>query len=311
MDNLNRFESVLYALPLRIRKALLSLTPQLKLSCEEIRLRSRLPVAITIKGETLFVKQNGQICRFASEDLLHTEADELKIAFKLLCNGSAFAHTTELKNGFVIMKNGSRAGVCGTLTESGMRDISSINIRIAREVFGCADHLLSEFNGGLLIAGPPASGKTTLLRDLCRQLSNGFSGKSYRVAVIDSRGELSGSSYGEVANDLGLNTDVLLSYDKADGIEIALRTMFPDIIAFDEIGTSAELKRVSESFCAGVEIITTAHIGKAEELMTRSVTRKLLKSGAIKKVALLEDCHSGKIKIYNTRELIRGAVFKA
>ena len=161
--------------------------------------------------------------------------------------------------------------------------------------------------GGLLIAGPPCSGKTTVLRDLIRQLSNGVSGVYHRVAVIDSRGELSGSFDGVCFNDLGNNTDILMMQDKALGTEIAVRTMFPDIIAFDEIGTANELKRVSESFNAGVSIITTAHAFDIEDIFRRSVTNGLLCSGAISQVALLSKNIGEEIKLFDARELRKNA----
>ena len=141
-----------------------------------------------------------------------------------------------------------------------------------------------------------------------RQLSDGLCGKLYRVAVIDSRGEISGSYSGECVNDLGNNTDVLMSGNKAEGIEIAIRTMFPDVVAFDEIGTIGELKGVSESFNAGVTVITTAHISSEKELMMRNVTSGLIRSGAVSVVALLPKVYGGKIKFIDTKELCRATV---
>lgn len=306
MENTKRFLDVLYAVPERIRNVLLRLSPIVKSNCEEIRIRTGLPVCLTVNGETVFVKENGQTQFYITNDLLKADKEDLQACFKLLCNNSAFAHSNEIENGFIIMKNGSRAGICGTRNYNGsIRDISSVNIRIAKEILGAANDILKNYTGGgLLIAGPPGSGKTTVLRDLCRQLSNGVTGRINRIAVVDSRGEISGSCEGEVKNDLGPNTDILLNYEKAAGIEIALRTLFPDYILFDEIATTEELEKVRESFCAGVHIITTAHIGSQEELMTRKVTAKLIQSSAIKKIALLPKIRGGKIKVIDTREFL-------
>lgn len=308
MDKIKRFESVLYGVAPRIRGILNGLSVTVKENAEEIRLRTGLPVALTVGGETVFIRENGQTSFIITRDLLKAEKADVEESFRLLCKNSVYAHENELKSGFIMMNNGHRAGVCGTLADGGvMHDITSVNIRIAREIIGAANDIAEEFDGGgLLIAGPPGSGKTTVLRDLVRQLSGGLCGKHYRVAVIDSRGEISGGTGGKTGNDLGPDSDVLLTADKAAGIEIAVRTMFPDIVAFDEIGTEEELKRVSESFCAGVTVITTAHIGTAEDLMRRKVTAALIESGAVSKIALLPRVHGGAIKIISVKELCRG-----
>lgn len=299
---------MLYGVAPRIRTVLKKLPVTVKSNAEEIRLRAGLPVALTVCGETVFIRTSGETSFIITRDLLKADKSDLQESFKLLCKSSVYAHEKELKNGFIMMDNGHRAGVCGTLSEGGvMHDITSLNIRIAREIFGAANDIAKGFDGGgLLIAGPPGSGKTTVLRDLVRQLSGGLCGRNYRVAVIDSRGEISGGIGGKAGNDLGPDSDVLLTADKAAGIEMAVRTMFPDIVAFDEIGTKEELKRVSESFCAGVTVITTAHIGTAEDLMRRSVTAELIKSGAVSKVALLPALHTGTIRLITVKELCCG-----
>ncbi len=305
MQEIKRFYDVLYAVSPKTREVLERLSDKVKMGTTEIRMRVGLPLAITVKNETVFVQESGQTQFYISKDLFTVTKEDLEESFKRLCNNSVFAHQNELKNGYIVMKNGSRAGVFGNICEGGnFRDVSSINIRIAHEIYGCANEIVRNYKGGgILIAGAPGSGKTTVLRDLIRQLSDGAIGKLLRISVIDSRYEISGSNYGKNANDLGSNTDVLITEQKEVGIEIALRTMFPEIIAFDEIATVDELKKVSDSFYSGVNIITTAHIGNIDELKTRNVTNLLLRSGAISQIALLPRLHGGKIRLMDTKEL--------
>lgn len=306
MDNTKRFDSVLYAVPESIKNILFSCPDSVKQKTEEIRLRVGLPIALTVAGETVYLRENGDVCLYFSKDLPIASKEEINESFKKLCESSVYAHENELKQGFIVMKNGCRAGVFGTLSENGfMQEISSVNIRIAREVLGSANKIIENYSGGgLLIAGPPSSGKTTVLRDLCRQLSNGVLGKPLRVAVIDSRLEISGGIRTKRGCDLGKNTDVLITDDKAKGIEIAVRTMFPQIVAFDEIGNEKELESVAQSFFSGVNVITTAHISSKEELIKRSVTRKLILSGAVSDVAVLGSSCKGEIEMISVKELL-------
>ncbi|MEE1245512.1 MAG: hypothetical protein UHM16_07610 [Acutalibacteraceae bacterium] len=307
MENEKNFESVLYALPERLVPTFQNLSLCVKSNVSEIRLRLGLPLALTVKGETVFLRENGKTQFFISADLIKITQNDLDETFKKLCNNSVYAHEKEIKNGYITMKNGCRAGICGNLSDSGfLSDISSVNIRIAREIIGSANEIVKNYTcGGLLIAGPPCSGKTTVLRDLVRQLSQGNTGRIKRICVIDSRNEISGTAKGGKGTDLGYATDVLVCKDKAAGIEIALRTMFPEVIAFDEIGSLSELKSVSDCFCSGVDIITTAHIGCLQELTQRNVTYNLLKSGAVSFVALLPKIHGGRIQFISVKEVLR------
>lgn len=292
----NYFDFALYGVGSKLRKILFSVPEHIKQNTEEIRLRVNAPIILTVSGKAVLLRENGQPCFFISRDLPCATAEDIDLSYRLLCGNSAYAHSEELKSGFIQMKNGCRAGICGTLTENGfMKDITSVNIRIAREVIGAANSIAEKYRGGgLLITGPPASGKTTVLRDLVRQLSQNH---SKRIAVIDSRGEISGGA------DLGANTDVLKTADKPLGIEIALRTLNPNIIAFDEIGTADELKKVSESLYSGVDIITTAHSGGVADLLKRKVTAELINGGAIESVALLPEVKGEEIPLISVEEL--------
>lgn len=265
-----------------LKRVLTSLPQREKI--EEIRLREGRAVALTMDSDIYFIDDGGGLSKSVGSRALVTDKAQLQRVLLRLCGNSVFAHEQEIKNGYIALKHGSRAGVCGVFDDSGnFYGVSSINLRIARQVFGCAKEIAQSFGKGMLIAGPPCSGKTTILREAIRNLSDGEYSRSFKVAVIDSRGEI----YGGGANDLGANTDVICIPDKARGAQMALRTLFPDIIAFDEIGTTDELLKVSESFNAGVAVLLTAHARDENELLRRAVTRELLQSGAIEKVALL------------------------
>lgn len=263
----------------------------------EIRFRENKPVALTVKNGIVYLQENGELTRSITKHTAVIRKEQMEDLFFRLCNHSVYAREQELREGYLSLPNGGRAGVCGTVSPDGMmRKITSVNIRIAREIRGCADFLFQRYDGkGLLIAGPPGCGKTTVLRDFIRQLS-----LEYRVAVIDSRHELST----RFSNDW-LNADVLLTHDKAKGMEMALRTLFPQFIAFDEIGTTAELNGVRECLNTGVSVVTTVHIGEVEELFQRPLTRDLLQSSAIKTVAVLKKKIGEQPTLYTIEELRR------
>lgn len=299
------FDKTILQIADRIRTTLTFIPQEIKQKCEEIRLRVGLPVCLTVGGKVLFVCQNSMVSNVLSKNCLIATRKDIEQTLSLLCNRSVYLHEGEIKQGFVSLPHGGRAGVCGVFNEDGMlMSVTSINIRIARQIFDCANVLLPYTSGGLLIAGPPASGKTTMLRDLIRLLSNGEYGGYRRIAVVDSRGEISGGG----SLDTGINTDVLYTRNKADGTDIALRTMFPDIIAFDELGTNAELQSVRDCFNAGVTIITTAHCCNKADITRRDVTREIVQSGAISSVALLSQNVGEVPQIFKVKELFVGAV---
>lgn len=294
-----RFSFVLYALPDRIAKVLERLPLIIKSSAYEIRLRSGLPVCIT-GDRDFYVSSDSQASTYIPKNPLTVTGEDLNEVVMRITNRSVYTREDELKEGYLSMKRGNRAGICGRFFGGRLKQVTSVNIRIAREVLGCADSLVPLAKGGLLIAGPPGSGKTTLLRDLVRQISN--SGE--RVCVIDSRGEICGRTGEEYSLDIGYCTDVISGLDKASGAEIALRTMFPRYIAFDEVGSGRELNLIRESFFSGVSILTTAHAQNISDLSLRRVTGMLL-DGSIGNIAILSDTIGQLPKIISVDEVKR------
>lgn len=295
---MTRFDTALYVLPENLKAKLNTLPLHIKENAQEIRLRAERPICITAT-ENLYITKEAQIQKTPPENPLTVSASELYETLMLLTNRSIYTRINELKEGYISMKGGHRAGICGQFTEGFFKNISSINIRIAKEIVGAAAPLYNKTEGGLLIAGSAGSGKTTVLRDLVRHLSNG--GK--RISLIDTRGEIAACQKGVPTLNVGVNTDVVSIKDKAEGAQIALRTMFPQIICFDEIGSEAELRAVSECFNAGTQIITTAHASSLYEIQNRTVTKKLLQTGAIKNIAILSLKNQLETEVFNIEEV--------
>lgn len=291
-----RFDSAAEGVCERIRKSLKALPTDVKKQAQEIRLRVNRPVTVVCPRGIYFVKEGGGIGCIIGAGCITANKSDLEESFRTLCSYSVYSHENEIKNGYITLRGGHRAGICGTAvfqngTVSGMKDISSVNIRVAREIPGSADVLLNQLkdtlSGGLLLAGPPSSGKTTILRDIARQLSSGIRGNIRKVAVIDERGEIAGSFQGIPQNDIGLCCDVLDGYPKAEGIMLAVRSLSPQYIICDELGTENETHAVEQSLNAGVCVIASIHAGSAGELLRRRQAVALLKTGAFAAAALL------------------------
>lgn len=191
--------------------------------------------------------------------------NEVNNIFNIITEFSAYAFENSIKNGFITVKGGHRIGICGdVIYENGaikyINNISYINMRAAWEVKNCGKNIFEllfaeKLFENTLIISRPGKGKTTLLRDLIRLLSN----QGRNITVIDERNEISGSFKGCSQNDLGIRTDVMSSCKKKDGIVMAVRAMAPQIIAVDEIGGSEDVEALNFASHCGVGIIATVH----------------------------------------------------
>ncbi len=291
-----RFDSAAEGVCERIRTYLKNLPPDVKKQTQEIRLRINRPVTVCCPNGIFFIKRRGGLNCFPDADDLIADRGDLEESFRILCSYSIYSHENEIRNGYVTIQGGHRAGICGTAVLQngrigGMRDVSSVNLRIAREIPGCADQILTKLKGniakGLLLAGPPSSGKTTILRDLARQLSGGDRGNIRKIAVVDERGEIAAAYQGIPQNDVGICCDVLDGYPKADGMLLAVRSLSPQIIICDELGAERETYAVEQSLNAGVGVIASIHAGDISELLKRRQAMELLRTGAFPYVAVL------------------------
>lgn len=314
MDNIKRFEAAVQNLSPRLSSVFLSMESNVKEIIREIRLRSDNPVVVICGRESRFVSKAGRLTDVYSELNLKTDANEITDIFRRLCGYSVHSYTDAINRGYITVAGGHRAGVGGTaVSENGkitaVRDICCINLRIAREIKGAADEIYGKlFSKGLssvIIAGPPSSGKTTILRDLVRQLSGVERGRMYKTFVCDERGEIGAAVSGIPQNDLGINTDIISSYPKNEGIIIGLRSFSPDIVVCDEIATDEEVGAVESGLNSGVCFVLSIHARDERELKTKQIMKRLLKSGAFGNVVLLSSSEAGKTeKIYGAGELI-------
>ncbi len=216
--------------------------------------------------------------------------EHLEEVLRRACHQSVYACTETLKEGFVTIEGGHRIGVCGTgVLKDGsvqsLRQISSLSVRLARQIRGCAEGLLSELRGSALLVGPPGSGKTTLLRDCVRLLSD--EGRQ-RVGLVDERGELAASVCGVPQMYVGSRTDILVNVQKAEGIMMLLRTMNPQWIAVDEITAPADVHALEIASYCGVHMLATAHGSSEEDLYKRPLYRQLMETGIFRCIVLLD-----------------------
>ena len=251
---------------------------------EELRLRQGQPVCAFRAGREYPIRYR--------DDEMTADAELLAQIVKRASGHSAYAVQEQLRQGYLSLPHGHRLGVCGTaVMEEGrvktVKQIQSLSLRIAREVCGAAApamNLLRNRPGSTLVAGCPGAGKTTVLRDMIRQLSD-RSGE--RVGVVDERGEIAACHGGLPQFRVGRLTDVLTGCPKAEGIEILLRTMRPKWIALDEITSQTDAEAVIRASYCGVRFLATVHVWQREDLFRRTVYRALTGTGLFENLVLL------------------------
>jgi len=278
-------------LPPAIRTAIFNLPPEKLEKVEEIRLRRGRPLMVVEGGTDYMVTPDGSATEDLENAYIVSDSDAEK-TFQLISQGSVYAWEDEIKNGFITLKGGHRVGIVGKVVlEAGkiktIKHVAGFNIRIARQIIGAADEAMSfvinekgEFLNTMIIS-PPKAGKTTLLRDLIRQLSCGnpeFGLKGFKVGVVDERSEIACCYEGVPQNDVGIRTDVLDGCPKAWGIMMLLRSMSPDIIATDEIGRQEDVEALEEAVNAGVKLLATAHGSDLDDLKRRPTIRRLIEN---------------------------------
>lgn len=287
MDTLGEYMRAVRLLPPGLRRAATEQPESVTDFAEEIRLRA---------GQAPFAVVGGREVCLNTNHVITT--GELQLTLEIATRASAHTYSDSIKMGYVTAEGGCRLGLCGTvITEGegikGIRRLSSVCIRIPREKRGCGDEVFRKITQGgfqsTLIVSPPGGGKTTLLRELVRRLSD----EGKRVSLIDERSEVAGIYEGNMGFDVGAKTDVLNAAPKAQGVYLVMRAMSPQVIAFDEITAPEDIAAAEAAANCGVALLATAHAFGPEDFHARPLYQGIFERKIFKYIVSIENI-SGK-----------------
>ena len=284
---MNHFEQVFSCFPPKIKEQFQQLNPYTRQNLEEIRLYVNKEVQLFSRGRR--IPLSGKISGSDMNNILNH-----------LMKFSYYSYEEDLAKGFITIDGGHRVGICGkAVMEKGkvklLREISSMNIRRAKEIIGCSDgiihHVLQPQLNNTLIISPPGCGKTTLLRDIARHLSL----KAYKVAICDERSEIAGMHGGRSSYQFGPMVDVLDGCPKAEGMMMLIRSMNPDVVIADEIGKPEDLDAIKSCVNCGVCLITSIHGNDINDLKPSPIYEAIEKRMFRKLIFLTDQPKTGTI----------------
>lgn len=301
-------KDILPALPKKLSSILTKISDEEINSIEEIRLRAEKPLMVYKRGQDMFLNEDGVLSFLLSRPVI-IDRQDIEKTLTLMSNYSIYSIEEELKQGFLTLKGGHRVGLTGRIVMEDrnirtMKNISGMNIRIAKEIKGCGNKIIKEiYCEGIkhtLIASPPGCGKTTMLRDIIRVLSSGdrdFNIKGFKIGLVDERSEIAGCYLGVPQRDVGIRTDVLDACPKVQGMFMLLRSMSPEIIAVDEIGSIEDAEAIEDAINSGVKIIATVHGRDFNEIQKRQGIKRLIENKAFERIIILSRrCGPGTIE---------------
>lgn len=269
---------------------------------QEIRLRTGAPAIVLINNREWFVNEKGELMDRQPMET-RSSAEELEMVLKHLCQYSIYAFADEIRQGFLTIQGGHRIGLSGQVILGeenkirNMKYIRYLNIRIAHEMKGVADPIMfSLYEKGqvlnTLLISPPGCGKTTMLRDIIRQMSDGTAyGRGVNVSVVDERSEIAGSYLGVAQNDVGIRTDVLDGCPKVEGMMLLIRSMAPQVLAVDELGSERDVQALLLASGCGCKLIATIHGKSLEEVRNKKYMRYVVEDSLFERYVVLGKYH--------------------
>ncbi len=295
---MDKREEILKIFSINLRKVISDLVIDFEL-LQEIRLRVNSPLMLIYSNKEYFISKDHRITSDKNNAYI-VSLNEVRETMEYISNYSLYAFEDEIRQGFITIQGGHRVGIAGkTIIEAerikNIKHISFINIRLSHQIKGCGDKVMPYIINDntiyhTLIISPPRCGKTTLLRDVIRQLSNGVSSMpGLNVGVVDERSEIGACYMGIPQNELGIRTDILDCCPKVEGMMMLIRSMSPSIIAVDEVGSRDDIEAIEYVMNCGCKLIATVHGSSIDDIKNKPILGKMVREKIFERYIILNN----------------------